>query len=84
SRPTDPRALAREILTAAGATGYTPKELHAALGEALGERGEEELLPAPRTVAGWLTKWEGEGTAAADRTGQYTVYTIATDKESTK
>ncbi|WP_219806435.1 hypothetical protein, partial [Streptomyces sp. SM12] len=62
--------------SAAGAAGYTPKELHAATCEALTARGDDpDSHPAPRTVTGWLQRWAEAGEAAVDKTGTATVYT---------
>ncbi|MFF1497407.1 DNA translocase FtsK [Streptomyces sp. NPDC058304] len=69
SRPVDPRAKGFEYLAAAGTNGYTPKELHRALKELLGD-----ATPAQRTVGGWLIKWAEEGRAVKDDSGQYPRY----------
>ncbi|QKZ24773.1 DNA translocase FtsK [Streptomyces chartreusis] len=69
TRPVDPREKGWELLAAAGETGYTPKALHDALKQLLGDD-----TPAPRTVSGWLSKWAEEGKALKDDSGQYTRY----------
>ncbi|MCX5355600.1 DNA translocase FtsK [Streptomyces mirabilis] len=70
ARPVDPREKGWEVLAAAGETGYTPKALHDALKQLLGN----DATPAPRTVSGWLSKWAEEGVALKDDSGQYTRY----------
>ncbi|WJV51810.1 DNA translocase FtsK (plasmid) [Streptomyces flavofungini] len=69
TRPVDPREQGWELLAAAGQTGYTPKLLHEALKQLLGE-----ATPASRTVSGWLQGWAKDGKAIKDDSGQYTRY----------
>ncbi|MFD8629605.1 DNA translocase FtsK [Streptomyces hygroscopicus] len=69
TRPVDPREQGWELLVAAGETGYTPKLLHEALQQLLGD-----ATPAPRTVGGWLQTWAKDGKAIKDDSGQYTRY----------
>jgi hypothetical protein len=71
ARPVEPRELGWQLLVAAGAAGYAPKELHTALSEALGEGAD---VPKPRTVVGWLIRWAEEGKAVQNRSGQYPRY----------
>ena len=72
TRPVDPREQGWELLVAAGRDGYTPKLLHEALQQLLGD-----ATPAPRTVAGWLSKWAEDGKAVKDESVQYTRYIAA-------
>lgn len=69
TRPVDPREKGWELLVASGETGYTPKLLHEALQQLLGD-----ATPVHRTVSGWLSKWAEEGRAIKDDSGQYTRY----------
>ncbi|MFJ1902013.1 DNA translocase FtsK [Streptomyces sp. NPDC088115] len=75
TRPVDLRELGWELLVAAGATGYTPKLLHEALGAEMLKR-EMGKAPASRTVGGWLTKWAEDDKAIKDDSGQYTRYIV--------
>ncbi|MEU5161247.1 DNA translocase FtsK [Streptomyces sp. NPDC020875] len=79
ARPADPRETGLELLTAVGTTGCTPKELHTALRQALGDDG----VPAERTVRGWMAKWAEEGKVVADTSGQYTRYISRTAAQPT-
>ncbi|MCZ4101018.1 DNA translocase FtsK [Streptomyces sp. H39-C1] len=69
TRPVDPREKGWELLVAAGETGYTPKLLHEALQQLLGD-----AVPAQRTVGGWLQTWAKDSKAVKDDSGQYTRY----------